>query len=34
MTTVRYTGGRADPEDGEEADYVIDNHLEILKLFD
>ncbi|MBT95380.1 MAG: hypothetical protein CL431_05375 [Acidimicrobiaceae bacterium] len=33
MTTVRYTGGRDDPEDGEEADYVISNHLEILNLF-
>ena len=34
MTTVRYTGGRDDPEDGEEADYVIDNHLKILDIFD
>ena len=34
MTTVRYTGGRDDPEEGEEADYVIDNHLEILDIFD
>ena len=34
MTTVRYTGGRDDPEDGEEADYVIYNHLKILDIFD
>ena len=34
MTTVRYTGGRDDPEDGEEADYVIDTHLKILDIFD
>ena len=33
MTTVRYTGGRDDPEDGDEADYVIENHLEIVNLF-
>ena len=32
MTSVRYIGGRDDPEDGDEADYVIKNHLEILKL--
>ena len=33
MTSVRYIGGRDDPEDGDEADYVIKNHLEILELF-
>ena len=33
MTTVRYTGGRDDPEDGDEADHVIENHLEIVNLF-
>ena len=33
MTTVRYSGGRDDPEDGDEADHVIENHLEIVNLF-
>jgi len=29
MTTVRYTGGREDNEEGDEADYVISSHLQI-----
>ncbi len=33
MTTVRYTGARDDPEDGDEADYVIKNHSEIFNIF-
>tara|TARA_B100000953_G_scaffold280186_1_gene256812 strand:+ start:2200 stop:2940 length:741 start_codon:yes stop_codon:yes gene_type:complete len=31
MTTVRYTGGRKDEEQGEEADYVSDSHLDIIQ---
>ena len=31
MTTVRYTGGRVDEESGDDADYVSDSHLDIIK---
>ena len=30
MTTIRYTGGREDNEAGDEADYVISGHLQVL----
>jgi putative hydrolase of the HAD superfamily len=32
MTTVRYTGGRDDDEEGEEADHVLDDHLALLSV--
>ena len=31
MTSVRYTGARVDEEQGQEADYVSDSHLDIIR---
>lgn len=34
MRTVRYTGGRVDEEEGDEADHVVDDHLMLLEVLE